>query len=329
MITELTNKVQDFLRKKIKPALDDGFELYMFNVTCYGWTNDIRIYYGLIRNTKNEESLLYDSECISLSVKPDPDGTTNIINDIIIDYLKEYDFIIFKSNNNCTINIININYIKPSISGKYKTNLRLNKSIKGITNYENGYWFDRFNVSFGVVTLTSYKDKNSGIYKAKVTNQDHQKIVSDIIAKADKCIENYNSITLGDIIMFRVSSNRNGLTIENIRGEDGCGISLDMLPDPKIMMKKATECMDSDDYIFTTGHIYVNFKKILSDEYNLNVISNQYSPDKYIRAENIKNNIDSNAIILRSDDFDKMMEKSNIDSDLEEKIISYKLLLEL
>ena len=127
---------------------------------------------------------------------------------------------------------------------------------------------------------------------------------------------------------FSVYNNRNNISIDNIRDEKGSGISLDMLPDPTIAIKKALECMTSDDFIYTTNcRTYINFKVLFSDDYNIK-INNNYSGSKYAVFEH-KNNIAANSISLVEEDFDNILQKPNIDPELEEKILEYKLLVML
>lgn len=325
MNEEIKEKLTRHLNTYIKPFIDKNFEIHSFETNHYYWNNEMVLEYNLINNTKNEESIAHNYNRISLSVKYDDDIIRDAMCDIITEYFKDTDFIILKHISRAEI--INVKYVKPTISGKYKTNLRITKPVKGVQSYENGYYFDRFNVSYAIGGLKTFIDKNNGTANPKTTNTKHQKIVDDIIAKTHEAIENYNNINLGDIIKFHIYSNRNCLCVENIRGEDGAGISLDMLPDNKIVLKKAVLCLDSDDYIITDNNICVNFKKIFSDEYNIKVMSNMHSSSKYIIAEHIKNNIDANHVYLYESDFNKMLEKPNLDPDLEEKIITHKLLL--
>ena len=316
----LKESVLDYF-SKIEKFVEKDFEIYSISIADYGWSSDINIDVNLINNTPGSEKIHRDNARIA---KPRKSQVCDDIIELLVDVFKNISFVVLPGEAHAEI--INCLYAKPSISGKYKTNLRLTKPIKGITRYDQYYFFDRFNVTYAVSGIKYHKEKNIGCFKARVTNKKYDKLVRDIECKANEVLENYNNINIGDLLKFTISYNRCSMSLDNVRDENGCGVALDMLPDPTIFIKKAMECMMSNDYIYTNAHHYVNFKKIFTDEFTLKECSNYDGSVRYIKAEHKKNNIAANEIYLYKDDFSAMLEKPGIDSELEETIMSYMLL---
>ena len=306
----------------------EGYKIFSFHIWNYSFSKSVSFRFYLLNTAGNGELLRYE---FNISTANNGEFETDDISNKLLESLSKHGSDFMFVSNSYYHEFVNVEYVKPTITGKYKTNIRITKPIKNITNFENSYLMNSFCVSYSVGYIRESLENNTGIFSSKNdTLVKDKKILDTLKKKCSEIIENYKNIDLGEITKASIYRNRTSISIENIRLSDGSGISLDMLPDSEIILKKIVSCLDNDDYILSRNTLLVNFKKILDDTvYESNVSTDYSGSNKHITYHHKKNDIQVNEVWFTEEDFDAMLSKQNLSDDLEEKIINNKLLVML
>ena len=302
----------------------EGYKIFSFHIWNYSFSRDVSFRFYLL-NTAGTGDLLRHEFRILTTVNGEFEN--NDISNKLLELLSKHGSDFLLVSDTYYYEFVNIEYVKPTITGKYKTNIRITKPIKNITNFSNSYLMNSYCMSYAVGYVRENLENNTGIFSPKNdTLVKDKKILDTLKKKCSEIIENYKNIDLGEITKASIYRNRTSISIENIRLSDGSGSSLDMLPDSEIILKKIVSCLDNDDYILSRKALLVNFKKILDDDvYESSVNAN----NKHITYHHKKNDIQVNEVWFDEEDFDAMLAKPNLSDELEEKIINNKLLVML